>query len=62
VLHMIVLVLVGLAFVAVGGKFLFSFWGPPPRSDDSSRSDWASLTGGGFQSDHHGGSDHSDPP
>ncbi len=61
-LHMIVLVLVGLAFVAVGGKFLLSFWGPPPQSGDSSRSDWASLTGGGFHPDHHGGSEHSDLP
>lgn len=59
---MIVLVVIGLALVAVVGKFFLSFWSPPPRRDDSSRSDWASLTGGGFPSDHHGGSDHSDLP
>jgi hypothetical protein len=50
-----------LILVTLAG-FLLSFWRQPPKSENSSRSDWATLTGGSFPPDHHGGSDHGGAP
>jgi hypothetical protein len=50
-----------LILVTLAG-FLLSFWRQTPKGDNSSRSDWASLTGGGFPPDHHNPSDHGGTP
>lgn len=45
--------------VALAG-FFASFWRrEPPKADNSSRSDWAALTGGGYQGHQGSGPHHS---
>jgi len=51
-----------LLILATLAGFFLSFWRQPPKTDNSSRSDWATLTGGSFPPDHHGGSDHDGAP
>ena len=61
-LNIIGLVLAGSVLAAIVGKFFISLWGLSPPQENSSRTDWASLTGGGPPGDHHGGSDHGNLP
>jgi hypothetical protein len=52
-----------LVMVVTVAGFFVSFWRQePPKADNSSRSDWATLAGGNHQSDHHSGSDHGGAP
>lgn len=48
----------GLFLAVILAGFVRSFWGDAPKAENGSRSDWASLSGGGPSVDRRGESDH----
>lgn len=58
-MHTAVIMIGGLVVLGSLVGFFASFWRRErPKADNSSRADWGTLTGGGFQSNHRSGSDH----
>ena len=58
-MHVAVILIGALIVLASLAGFFVSFWRQePPKAGNSSQADWGTLTGGGFQPNHHSGSDH----